>query len=103
MSNTPTSVKPDGSDVALKHNTFCLQNVLPHHTLDIRTSFVKRGSLKHVDTQNRTHYIKLDCSIKDAAGKIVQVFNRFILLDESITKVSLPGPSPKKGVRGGYY
>jgi hypothetical protein len=89
-SNKLTSIKPKESDVVLTNTAQVIQNVLPNHTLDIKASVVERGALKNVDKRNRTHYIKLDCSIKDSAGTIAQVFNRFVLLDESIIIRSIP-------------
>ena len=85
MSDAPTSVNPDSEDMPLAHIVTSIQNVLPNHTLEMTSSLVKRGPLKNVDRLSRTHYIKLDCKIKDMPGNTVQEFNRFILLDLSLT------------------
>ena len=84
-SKRTTGIQPDLSDFVLAQDYSSLKKVLPNHNLNIKASFVKRKNLKNVDLYQRTHYLKLDCKIENAAGKIVQEFNRFILLDLEIT------------------
>lgn len=82
MSDHCTSIKPEPIDetknVQRKHFT----KLIPNHTIEMKSTLCKRGNLKHIDKKNRTHYIKLDCKIKNNTGNTVQVFNRFILLDD---------------------
>ena len=85
MSDYSTAVTPDDTDVITSTVVSSIENLLPKHTLEMTSSLVKRGRLKNIDKLNRTHYIKLDCKIKNESGNTVQVFNRFILLDSVLS------------------
>ena len=81
MSPYPTDIKPEFADTIQSTVLSSVKNLIPNHTLEVKYSLAKRGCLKYPDKHCRSHYIKLDCTLKNDAGLTVQVFNRFILLN----------------------
>lgn len=82
-----TQVNPSKDDSPERLSALVLTKIpelLPGHVLEITSSYHKRGTLKNNDRRNRSCYLKLDCRIVDKSGKLVQVFNRFVLLDPTI-------------------
>lgn len=86
MSDHPTKVKPLEDDYSSLSVLTEIPNILPGHVLEVKSSYHKRGPLKNIDKNNRTCYLKLDCKILKN-GKIVQTFNRFILLNNNILDI----------------
>lgn len=82
-SGVDCGVTPHSSDIVGQSSAHTL-SIIPHHTVQIISSISERGTLKHVDSQGRTHYLKLECKIIDSAGVTVQVCNRFIFLSPKL-------------------